>query len=82
MHSKIKTKESDVLSHLRRSHERVLAGEDDDEGDDPRLDGVGLVQEGWQKVWDRIVYQEGLRSKIKLGVDITKIERRGLGDYA
>lgn len=56
------------------------AEEDEDEEKSP--DRVGLVQEGWLKVWDRIVHQEGLRSKIKLGADITKIERRGLGDYA
>lgn len=72
----------------RRCHEHVLAeidgDEEEEEGDsedDESLDGVYLIQEGYGYVWDKIIHQESLRSKIKLGVNVLKIERRGLGSY-
>lgn len=55
--------------------------DDDGEEEETRKDGVGLIQEGWGAVWDTIVAQDGLESQIKLGVDVVKIERRGLSDY-
>ena len=75
-----------ILQH--RCHEHVLAGVEEEEEEEEesseenvRLDGVYLIQEGYGAVWDKIVHQEQLRSKIKLGVNVLKIERRGLGDY-
>lgn len=69
------------LTVQSRCHQHVLAGESEEDEDEIPQDVAYLIQEGWGKVFDKIVFQEGLRSNIKLNVDITKIERRGLGDY-
>lgn len=57
-----------------------VEGEEEHSEEDEGGDGVYLIQEGYGAVWDKIVHQEQLRSKIKLGVNVLKIERRGLGD--
>lgn len=66
-----------------RCYEDVLAEGEDEEvsqnADD--AEAAYLIQEGWGEVWDRIVHQDQLRNKIKLGVNVMKIERKGLGDY-
>lgn len=49
-------------------------------GDEP--EAAYLIQEGWGAVWDRVIEQDQLKGKIKLGVDVRKIQRRGLGDYS
>lgn len=67
-----------------RCHEDLLAAVDEEQQaseEDGGGDGVYLIQEGYGTVWDKIVHQEQLRSKIKLGVNVLNIERRGLGDY-
>lgn len=59
--------------------------EGEDEEDSQKADeaeAAYLIQEGWGEVWDRVVHQDQLRNKIKLSVNVMKIERRGLGDYA
>lgn len=58
-----------------------VEGEEEDSEEDEGGDGVYLIQEGYGAVWDKIVHQEQLRSKIKLGVNVLKIERRGLAGY-
>ena len=61
-----------------------MEGTDDDEDSEEadKAEAAYLIQEGWGEVWDRIIRQEQLRSKIKLDVSVMKIERRGLGDYS
>ena len=62
----------------------MLAETDDEHGSEDDADereGAYLVQEGWGEVWNRIIDQDELRSKIKLGVEVINIERSSLGNY-
>lgn len=56
-------------------------GGDDQEDKEARRDGGGLIQERRGVVWDKIVAQDGLENQIELGIDVLKIDRRGLSDY-
>eukprot|EP00904_Undaria_pinnatifida_P000484 jgi/Undpi1/10436/HiC_scaffold_29.g12886.m1 len=67
-----------------RCNTDVLAETNDKHGSADVVDereGAYLIQEGWGEVWTRIIDQDQLHNKIKLGVRVLNIERSGLGNY-